>query len=69
MQHSVKPEPQKSTKKTNSMSRDKYFKTAQPYKKLFKNSGTDFPTGKEETRVKIKESKITSTEATRSFQA
>lgn len=55
-------------KRTSSVSRDKYFRTAQPVKKFFKTSGTGFPIAPEEVR-RTKESKIASTEATRSFQA
>lgn len=65
--HSFAPNSKKSSiKKANSLSRDKLFKTAKANTKLFKISG--FPTGKEEPK-KNKQSKIASTEATRSFQA
>lgn len=63
--------PKKSVKhlnRTSSVSREKYFRTAQPAKKIFKTSGTGFPIAQEEVR-RTKESKIASTEATRSFQA
>ena len=50
----------RSIKKTSSLSRDKYFKTAQNPKNFFKHSGTGFPITQEGIR-KTKESKIAST--------
>ena len=61
MEHSVLPtHKNRSLKKTNSLSRDKYFKTAQNAKNIFKHSGTGFPISQEDNR-KNKESKIAST--------
>ena len=69
LHHSVIPNPKiRSIKKANSASTEKHFKTAQPSKHFFKHSGTGFPKAKEEPQ-RNKESKIASTEATRSFQA
>ena len=69
LHHSVIPNPKlRSLKKTNSVSREKYFKTAQASKHFIKHSGTGFPLANEEPQ-RNKESKIASTEATRSFQA
>ena len=69
MEHLILPNHKnRSLKKTNSLSRDKYFKTAQNAKNIFKHSGTGFPISQENAQ-KNKESKIASTEATRSFQA
>ena len=71
LHHSIVPNTNpknRSIKKTNSVSREKHFKTAPASKNFFKHSGTGFPVAKEDPH-RNKESKIASTEATRSFQA
>ena len=68
LNHAISPRNlTRSIKKTSSVSRDKYFRTAQPIKKMFRTSGTGFPIAHEEVK-KGKESKMASTQATRSFR-
>lgn len=51
LSHSILPRHfTKSVKKASSLSRDKYFRTAQPTKKLFRTSGTGFPIAHEEVK-------------------
>lgn len=44
LNHFIRPQQNyKHLKKATSLSREKYFKTAQPLKRIFKTSGTGFP--------------------------